>query len=85
MNVARTTRSGDGRYRVIFGLAAGCILSLTLVRTLSEGLWFMEYHFVIWPMLLVFPVLLLLGVVVPYLAWLPQRKESVVSVISREA
>ena len=25
MNVARTTRSGDGRYRVIFGLAAGCV------------------------------------------------------------
>ena len=25
------------------------------------------------------------GVIVPYLAWLPQRKESVVSVISREA
>ena len=25
MNVARPTRSGDGRYRVIFGLAAGCV------------------------------------------------------------
>lgn len=72
-------------FTILASLAAGCILSLTLVRALSEGLWFMDYHFVIWPMLLVFPILLLLGVVVPYLAWLPQRKESVVSVISREA
>lgn len=72
-------------FTILASLAAGCILSLTLVRALSEGLWFMDYHFVIWPMLLVFPILFLLGVVVPYLAWLPQRKESVVSAISREA
>ena len=71
-------------FTILFSLAAGCLLSATVVRALAKGLWFMDYHFIVWPMLPVFPVLLLLGVIVPYLAWLPQRKESVVSVISRE-
>lgn len=71
-------------FTILFSLAAGCLLSLTVVRALAGGLWFMEYHFVLWPMLLVFPALLLLGLLVPCLAWMPQRKESVVSVISRE-
>ena len=66
-------------------LGAGCILSLTAVRGLVGSMWFMEYHFVIWPMLAVLPVLFIMGAAVPYAAYLPQRKESVVSIISREA
>ena len=69
---------------ILVSLAAGSLLSMTLVRALADGMWFMDYHFVLWPMLPVFPILLLLGILVPYLAYLPQRKESVVSVISRE-
>lgn len=69
---------------IIASLVLGCLISVTLVRALAGGLWFMEYHFIIWPMLAVFPVLLVLGVLVPYLAYLPQKKESLVSVISRD-
>lgn len=70
---------------ILCSLAGGCLLSVTLVRILADGMWFMEYQFILWPMLIVFPILLLLGVLVPYLAYLPQRRESVVSVISRES
>lgn len=72
-------------FTILCSLAGGCLLSVTLVRILADGMWFMEYQFILWPMLIVFPILLLLGVLVPYLAYLPQRRESVVSVISRES
>lgn len=72
-------------FTILCSLAGGCLLSVTLVRILADGMWFMEYQFILWPMLIVFPILLLLGVLVPYLAYLPRRRESVVSVISRES
>ena len=72
-------------FTILCSLAGGCLLSVTLVRILADGMWFMEYQFILWPMLIVFPILLLLGVLVQYLAYLPQRRESVVSVISRES
>lgn len=72
-------------FTILCSLAGGCLLSVTLVRILADGMWFMEYQFILWPMLIVFPILLLLGVLVSYLAYLPQRRESVVSVISRES
>lgn len=72
-------------FTILCSLAGGCLLSVTLVRILADGMWFMEYQFILWPMLIVFPILLLLGVLIPYLAYLPQRRESVVSVISRES
>ena len=59
-------------------LVFGCLFSFTVVRALSEGIWFMKYHFVILPMMAVFPVLLLMGAAIPYLAYMPQRKESLV-------
>ena len=59
-------------------LVLGCLFSLTVVRAMSDGIWFMKYHFVILPMMTVFPVLLLMGAAVPYLAYMPQRKESLV-------
>lgn len=55
-------------------LIAGCLFSLTVVRVLTGGIWFMRYHFVIGPILAVAPALLILGVLVPYLVYLPQKK-----------
>ena len=68
---------------ILVSLAAGCLFSLTLVKSLAEGIWFMEYHFVLWPMLLVFPILIILGALIPYLAYLPQRRVSLVEEIRR--
>ncbi len=67
----------EGLYYAAITIAAaftlGCLFSLTAVRTLTGGIWFMEYHFVLWPMLTVAPALLLLSVLIPYLVYLPQR------------
>ena len=64
-------------------LIFGTLFSATAIRALSGGLWFMRYHFVIWPMLAACPLLLILGVAVPYLAYAPQRKNSLVEEIRR--
>ena len=68
---------------IIVSLTVGSIFSLTAVRVLSDALWFMDYHFIICPMLIVFPFLLIVGPVVPYVAYLPQRKQSIVEEIRR--
>lgn len=62
-------------------LVFGSLFSLTVVRVLSGGIWFMKYRFVIWPMLGACPFLILFGIVVPYLAYAPQRKNSLVEEI----
>lgn len=61
----------------------GSLFSATVVRTLAGGIWFMKYQFMVWPMLVACPFLLLLGIVVPYLAYAPQRKKSLVEEIRR--
>ena len=59
-------------------LTVGCLFSLTVVRVLADGIWFMQYHFVLGPMLAVYPFLLVLSMLIPYLVYLPQRKIDVV-------
>lgn len=56
----------------------GCLFSVTVIRALAGGMWFMKYHFIIMPMLLIFPVLLILGAVVPKAAFCSGKRESVV-------
>ena len=69
----------EGLYYAGITIAAsfllGCVFSLTAVRALATGMWFMKYHFVMKPMLVVFPVLFLLGIVVPALAYRLQNKQ----------
>lgn len=69
---------------IVTSLVMGSLFSLTVVRALSGGMWFMKYHFVIRPMLLVFPVLLILGVIVPVIAGRSQRKVSLIERIRQD-
>lgn len=70
----------EGLYYAGITIAAsflvGSLFSFTVVRALSEGMWFMKYQFVLWPMVTLFPALLVLGALVPYLVYLPQRKDT---------
>lgn len=69
---------------IVTSLVMGSLFSLTVVRALSGGMWFMKYHFVIEPMFVVFPVLLVLGVVVPVIAGSSQRKVSLIERIRQD-
>lgn len=68
---------------IAFSLVIGCLFSVSALRALSDGMWFMTYHFTILPMTAVFPVLLLLGAAVPSLAFRFFKKESVVERLRR--
>lgn len=65
-------------------LAAGSLFSLTAARTLSGGMWFMQYKFMITPMLVVFSILLIMGGLAPYLAFGFGRKGTVVEELQKE-
>lgn len=66
-----------------FSLVFGCLVSVTVLKALAGGMWFMQYHFLILPMLIVFPVLLALGIVVPKAAMKFTKNESVVERLRR--
>lgn len=68
---------------VVTSWLAGCLFSLTVVRALSGGMWFMKYHFVIWPMVVISPILILLGILVPLVACQSQKRQSLVEIIRR--
>lgn len=65
-------------------LLLGSLVSVTALKALSQGLWFMKYHFTIVPMLFVYPALLLLGIVVPKGVLLLEKKKSVVERLRKE-
>lgn len=72
----------EGLYYAVLTVGAsfilGCITSQTMVRAMADGSWFMSYRFIFWPMLLIYPVLLLLGVILPWFAYRPHRKLSMI-------
>ena len=44
---------------IIASLIVGVLFSLIIVRAITSSFWFFTYHFVIWPMLVVYPFLIL--------------------------
>lgn len=68
---------------IVVSLAAGCLFSLTALRVLGGAMWFMKYRFTAVPMLTVFPVLLILGAVIPYLALRFHGTKSVVEELGK--
>ncbi|MNM62637.1 FtsX-like permease family protein [compost metagenome] len=57
-------------------LSIGC--SLLIVRPVSGQVWFLSYHFVLWPLAVILPLLLVLGILVPYIAYHTTDKQSIV-------
>lgn len=66
-------------FTIIISITAGCIFSLTAIKAMSGGMWFMNYQFVLWPMLVICPFLLILGILVPYLAYRMKRRQSMMN------
>jgi len=57
-------------------LSLGC--SLLIVRPMCGQIWFMSYHFVVWPLALILPLLFVLGALVPYIMYHATNKQSIV-------
>ena len=65
---------------IIISLVLGGLFSVVVVQGISSGIWFFTYRFVIWPMLVIYPFLILLTVAIPALLY---RQIAKVSVIER--
>ena len=65
---------------IITSAVLGALFSVVIVRGISSGIWFFTYQFVMWPMLAVYPFLLLLTAAIPALMY---RQIAKVSIIER--
>ena len=65
---------------IITSVVLGVLSSVVVVRGISSGIWFFTYRFVMWPMLVIYPFLILLTVVIPALLY---RQIAKVSIIER--
>ncbi|PKM86467.1 MAG: ABC transporter permease [Firmicutes bacterium HGW-Firmicutes-12] len=61
-----------------FSLFFGTVFSLLFVKTFCGLLWFISYHFILWPLLIVLPFLLVLGVLIPLVSYAMTDKQSIV-------
>ena len=63
---------------IIASLIAGGLFSLLVVQTVASSFWFFTYRFVIWPMLVVYPFLILLTVIIPIILYRQFTKRSII-------
>ena len=72
----------EGMYYVFFtgvlSLGLGALFSLLIVRNICGLLWFMSFRFIIWPILVVIPLLFLLGILIPTVAYHSANRLSIV-------
>ena len=65
---------------IITSAVLGILSSLLIVRGVSSGIWFFTYQFILWPMLVIYPFLILLTVTIPALLY---RQIAKISIIER--
>ncbi len=77
--------TAEGLYYSVFtilgSLMAAALFSLTVVRAIGGGIWFIHYRFTLLPVLAASPVLLLLGALIPRVVYRFRKKESIVEEI----
>ncbi|MTI48940.1 MAG: ABC transporter permease [Firmicutes bacterium] len=65
-------------YTIILSLVLGSIFSLSVIGMVVNKLWFFSYEFVIAPLLITYPIIIVLSVIVPYIAYRSIGKGSIV-------
>lgn len=62
----------------LMALALSVLCSCTVVRGVMGGIWFFSYHFVLWPVAVAIPLLLVVASIIPALAFHSTDRTSVV-------
>lgn len=65
-------------WTVVFSVIVGSLFSLVVIKGISNGLWLLQYRFTVLPMAIAVPILLLIGLLVPFVIAARQKKESLV-------
>lgn len=68
---------------ILFSLVLGTLFSYVVIGNFVI-FWFTSYRFIIWPMMMVLPFMVVIGVVVPYITIKVTDKESVVEMLREE-
>ena len=63
---------------IITSAVLGVLFSVVVVRGISSGIWFFTWQFVMWPMLVIYPFLILLTVAIPALLYRQIAKDSII-------
>ncbi len=74
--------SFEGMYYAVGTMVASAVLgvlfSVVVVRGISSGIWFFTYRFVMWPLLVIYPFLILLTVAIPALLYRQIARASII-------
>jgi putative ABC transport system permease protein len=62
----------------IVSVALSICCSLLIVRPFSANVWFMSFQFVFWPLAIILPILLVLSVLIPMIAYHSANRQSLV-------
>ena len=63
---------------IIASAVIGTVFSAVAVRAIASGIWFFTYRFIFWPMLAVYPFLLLLTMIIPTLLYWGIVRDSII-------
>ena len=63
---------------IVTSAAVGTVFSAVAVRAMAGGIWFFTYRFIFWPLLAVYPFLLLLTMAIPALLYRGIAKASII-------
>ena len=63
---------------IVTSAAVGTVFSAVVVRAMAGGIWFFTYRFIFWPLLAVYPFLLLLTMAIPALLYRGIAKASII-------
>ncbi|MFA9380829.1 MAG: ABC transporter permease, partial [Acetanaerobacterium sp.] len=62
----------------VLSLIFGTIFSLLIVKSFCGLLWFVSFHFILWPLLIVLPFLFVLGLIIPLVSYAMTDRQSIV-------
>lgn len=63
---------------IVTSIIFGSLVSLIIVKPIASSLWFYNYKFIISPILITAPILILISVFVPFIAYISVNKQSIV-------
>lgn len=63
---------------ILLSLLAGTVCSVYIVKSLIGSLWFFSYHFILWPLLAMCPILIMIALVIPVVSYRSTVRQSIV-------
>lgn len=63
---------------IVTSIIFGSLVSLIIVKPIASSLWFYNYNFIISPILITAPILILISVFVPFISYVSVNKQSIV-------